>query len=468
MLAAALLIAGPGRATAACTVDPDFLDGVGSGCARCSADGSKCEECVERYGLKKDGTCVPCQPVRVGKLLEEDAPVFCNKCDGEAPAVCQDCVFYDSGISSTTVSKMGGFPALFPNAKGECEYCPTAGCNKCLPGNGTCVECKVNHGAAPAEAGGVTCVECSGDLDPLMCRTCDAKDPTKCLECRYGRFLKDSQTCVDCEAVGLENCSECPSGETCQACYFGFSVDASGNCTACPDNCDECADGKCTTCSSGFGPDGNGGCAACKVASCMNCTASLDTCEPLGCDSGFYDAAKNACTPCAEGCIYCFGAADNCYSGCSEGYGLVAKPENKGTCERCSVENCAQCNSDASKCTECTSGFYLDQATGTCVKCFEGCSYCESGGSCLGCEPGLGLVNGTECQKCQSPNCSSCDEDLAACSLCLDPYYFSETTKKCEQCPAGCASCMSGQECNLCAEGFDWNSDSTACVKVAS
>lgn len=46
---------------------------------------------------------------------------------------------------------------------------------------------------------------------------------------------------------------------------------------------------------------------------------------------------------CAEGCIYCFGAADNCYSGCSEGYGLVAKPENKGTCERCSVENCAQC-----------------------------------------------------------------------------------------------------------------------------
>lgn len=71
-----LFLPGPGRATAACTVDPDFLDGVGSGCARCSADGSKCEECVERYGLKKDGTCVPCQPVRVGKLLEEDAPVF--------------------------------------------------------------------------------------------------------------------------------------------------------------------------------------------------------------------------------------------------------------------------------------------------------------------------------------------------------------------------------------------------------
>lgn len=33
----------------------------------------------------------------------------------------------------------------------------------------------------------------------------------------------------------------------------------------------------------------------------MNCTASLDTCEPLGCDSGFYDAAKNACTPVRQG-----------------------------------------------------------------------------------------------------------------------------------------------------------------------
>lgn len=27
---------------------------------------------------------------------------------------------------------------------------------------------------------------------------------------------------------------------------------------------------------------------------------------------------------------------------------------------------------------------------------------------------------------------------------------------------------MNEQECNLCAEGFDWNSDTTACVKVAS
>ena len=56
-------------------MDPDISDGIGSGCARCSADGSRCEECGERYGLKKDGTCTACQPVKVGKLLEEDAPV---------------------------------------------------------------------------------------------------------------------------------------------------------------------------------------------------------------------------------------------------------------------------------------------------------------------------------------------------------------------------------------------------------
>ncbi len=67
--------AGPGRAYAACSVEPDLEDGVGSGCVRCSADGARCEECGERYGLKKDGTCVTCQPVLVGKLLEEKAPV---------------------------------------------------------------------------------------------------------------------------------------------------------------------------------------------------------------------------------------------------------------------------------------------------------------------------------------------------------------------------------------------------------
>ena len=35
--------------------------------------------------------------------------------------------------SPTSISKAGGFPALFPNAKGECEYCPTPGC-KCVRG----------------------------------------------------------------------------------------------------------------------------------------------------------------------------------------------------------------------------------------------------------------------------------------------------------------------------------------------
>lgn len=67
--------AGAWRASAACVVDPDLTDGVGGGCARCSADGAVCEACGERYGLKKDGTCAPCQAVKVGKLLEEDAPV---------------------------------------------------------------------------------------------------------------------------------------------------------------------------------------------------------------------------------------------------------------------------------------------------------------------------------------------------------------------------------------------------------
>ncbi len=117
---------------------------------------------------------------------------------------------------------------------------------------------------------------------------------------------------------------------------------------------DDCSEpGKCSSCTGGFGPDGKGGCTACKVRSareggptkqraanagpclpaavpcpvlrmhsmsvpalsalrravlrlqidpCTNCTTSLDTCEPLGCEFGFYfDAEKKACTPVRQG-----------------------------------------------------------------------------------------------------------------------------------------------------------------------
>lgn len=36
-------------------------------------------------------------------------------------------------------------------------------------------------------------------------------------------------------------------------------------------------------------------------------------------------------------------------------------------------------------------------------------------------------------QKCELPNCGSCDTDVKACDFCSDPYYLSETTQKCEQ-----------------------------------
>ncbi len=64
--------------------------------------------------------------------------------------------------------------------------------------------------------------------------------------------------------------------------------------------------------------------------------AVLSPCEPC------------ACLPllplqCAEGCNYCLGAPDNCYGSCDDGYGLVAKPDSKAACERCTLDNCTEC-----------------------------------------------------------------------------------------------------------------------------
>lgn len=46
---------------------------------------------------------------------------------------------------------------------------------------------------------------------------------------------------------------------------------------------------------------------------------------------------------CAEGCAACDGSPDNCFAICMDGFGLVAKPDNKGACEKCQQANCNEC-----------------------------------------------------------------------------------------------------------------------------
>lgn len=69
-----------------------------------------------------------------------------------------------------------------------------------------------------------------------------------------------------------------------------------------------------------------------------------------------------------------------------------------------------------------------------CPQCPEGCAQCDSAaGPCTFCDVGRGLVDG-QCLQCQTvANCGNCDDDVTVCSYCANPYYLSETTKKCEQ-----------------------------------
>ena len=32
-----------------------------------------------------------------------------------------------------------------------------------------------------------------------------------------------------------------------------------------------------------------------QIEGCNNCTASVDSCEPQGCDTGYFDSEKKAC-----------------------------------------------------------------------------------------------------------------------------------------------------------------------------
>lgn len=54
-------------------------------------------------------------------------------------------------------------------------------------------------------------------------------------------------------------------------------------------------------------------------------------------------ALPSTASQCAEGCVACDGSPDNCFAICMDGFGLVAKPDNKGACEKCQQANCNEC-----------------------------------------------------------------------------------------------------------------------------
>lgn len=267
------------------------------------------------------------------------------------------------------------------------------------------------------------------------------KITTNCEE-KFGENCKlcDKNRCINCEIANNDNQKfihqDTCSIKSCSDERYGYGA-----------NCLECNSSKCTKCDSKFYVS-NGKCVSCEIG----CTSSRCYCDGVNqntsCSSGYYcddngrhlcsdkfgslcyTCNSSACTSCAggygvfngmckecRGCGNgtCSGSVDNCISCC----GACAPPVN-GKCALCAdvIPNCYTCNS-RTNCTNCESGYFVDN-NGKCQKCdLTHCLFCQSGSSspkCDKCEFGYFLTSSGTCQKCSDKNCFECANDK--CTSC--------------------------------------------------
>jgi hypothetical protein len=141
-----------------------------------------------------------------------------------------------------------------------------------------------------------------------------------------------------------------------------------------------------------------------------------------------------------------------------------------GSCVLCNTlfGSCYKCSS--SSCTLCMDGYYL--SGNNCLQCISGCSKCtdsstcnyctditKTGNSCTNpaviCKADSYLKANGVCELCSIPfpNCLACSS--SACTVCLNGYYLSSgaclrINIKLECLSALCQICVDGSTCSLC------------------
>jgi len=178
------------------------------------------------------------------------------------------------------------------------------------------------------------------------------------------------------------------------------------------------------------------------------------------------------CQPCndEEACLFCNGDLGVCTE-CMSGYFL-----EDGQCKSC-PDNCDKC-SDGKTCLECnSSGWTLDPDTALCVPCSEGCTYCPKGpNTCDSCDIGYTNMTDGSCAKCTAEHCTSCmpgnPDHCTICATTSSDSWFGgpdENGTECIPCKAKhCAACQdSYRKCDWCEDGYFNDAeleDCTPCV----
>jgi proprotein convertase subtilisin/kexin type 5 len=235
----------------------------------------KCIECDE--DLK--ATCLVCDPLDLKRCLRCDQQqilkyLFKGKCHENCP-------------TKSYLEKQTNECTECPQNCDECgkEY----KCDKCQVGfylneNNECVKACLNGFIANEKN---QCKKCKTEN---LCKICDIKDKSKCIECKNGLFIDlvhnkcldkcplgtivSGSSCLSCGSY----CLECESFDTCKTCKEGFIL----------------YEGKCIEkCPLGFVANLEAmKCVQCSIKDCVSCSNDQNKC--FSCKSG-KALYKNAC-----------------------------------------------------------------------------------------------------------------------------------------------------------------------------
>jgi len=384
----------------ACNGVHDTICGTCSTASSCPANQYQSAVCA----ANTDRACSPCSSCAVNQFVSA-------ACTSSTNTQCTSC-------SSCPAGKFVS-AACSTSADTQCSTCST-----CTAGSTYLIRsCSGNQDTVCKNC--KTCV--AGEYVSSACTALTNTVCTQCSTCASNQFLQTP--CGPSADSVCQTCTVCGTGMYTQSYCYG-SNDAvcqpcSANCNTCTGPGASCAvcgnsmylyQGACVaTCPDGTYSVGAGAtgrvCAPCHPV-CKHCTGpasnqcdnslglgcyfgytylggAFHTCNPA-CPAGFYDDPVMGCiTSCDATCATCTGPASNqcvtcqaatpfftsgtCSAGCSAGYYSDSSYSSPSLCRACEF-NCNACTGAGNTCTQCASGFYLNNG-----RCFSSCPMGDAG-----------------------------------------------------------------------------------------
>ncbi|KAL4502619.1 hypothetical protein ABPG73_014376 [Tetrahymena malaccensis] len=470
-----------------------------SSCKSCSLpkDSNSCLSCQDGYFLSGK-QCLPCSSPCKSCNISATTCLSCisdtdyqfksatNKCEPICDSTCQTCSEPKNPFKCTSCND-----GTYLNSN-QCQKCqaPCLTCKNLSTQCLSCIDAKYTYDSSTNT--------CKSNCH-ISCKTCsNPDDANSCSSCFDGSFLNGS-TCQQCQSP-CQNCQN--SGSNCLSCVSGYQFKPQNTCEiVCASQCKTCSkplDSKsCTSCPDGYFLSGTE-CLPCQ-APCQNCVDSANKClscisstdykyissnnqcqmicdstcktcnEPnnllkcLDCPDGSY-LINGQCKKCTSPCGNCQTSPSKCLSCISADYTLN---NSSNTCEPVCDKSCKLCSSpqDASKCTSCQDGFYLDG--GICRKCSSPCSKCiDNDQKCTQCIDNINYKFDAPSNKCIKQCHSSCKEcsdpqDISKCISCNDGFYLD--SGYCKKCISPCNTCKNLNECQSCETGYTFDATSSKC-----